>query len=277
MELDELDAAVILLLHHRPCQTPCGESLADAGSALQNDVLLIAQNGHKVLVALFAHIHFIQKIAFCVSIDGCLRGNRVFFPNHIEDEVVFASGELEQAALRILEILHALQFRAFLQRCIVNGGGQAFYFFKEQLFAVLFCADTANCYNLLYRIGFIANDHIANFRIQEVLENTPLVSIFIVKRIGLHLSDSNVGKAPDSRIRIQPPIAMVFFGSGSCIQFNITQICLIKCFRKFISQFPNKAAILAFVCITPSVKTVHHCAEPSSLVAGLIPAASQTR
>ena len=131
MELDELDPTVILFSHHRPCQTPCGKGLAYAGSALQNDVLLIAQNGHKVLVAFFGHVHFIKEIALCVSVNGCILCYRILLTNHIKDEVIFTSGEFEQAALWILEILHALQLRAFLQRRIVNRRGQAFHFFKE--------------------------------------------------------------------------------------------------------------------------------------------------
>ena len=120
MELDELDATVILFSHHRPCQTPCGKGLTDAGSTLQDDVLFITKNGHKVLVAFFGHIHFIEEIALCISGNRGLLHYWILLTNHIEDEVKFASGELEQAALRILEILHTLQLRASSQGRIIN-------------------------------------------------------------------------------------------------------------------------------------------------------------
>ena len=101
MELYELDAAIIFFAHHGPRQTFCGESLTNTGSTLQNDVLLIAENSHKVLVAFFGHVHFIEEIALCVSINGGFLRCRIFLTNQIEDEVKFASGELEQATLRI--------------------------------------------------------------------------------------------------------------------------------------------------------------------------------
>ena len=113
MELDKLNAAIVLFAHHGPYQTSCGESLTDTGSTLQNDVLLVAKNIHKVLIAFFGHIYFIEEIALCVSVNGDLLHYRILLTNHIEDEVKFASGKLEQAALRILEILHTLQLRAF--------------------------------------------------------------------------------------------------------------------------------------------------------------------
>ena len=47
-------------------------------------------------------------------------GYWIFLTNHIKDEVKFASGELEQTTLRILEILHTLQFRASSQCRIIN-------------------------------------------------------------------------------------------------------------------------------------------------------------
>ena len=120
MELDELDAAVVLFTHHGPCQTSCGESLTNTGSTLQDDVLLIAKNGYKVLIAFFGHIDFIEEVTLCVSIDRGLRSNRILLTDHIEDEVIFSSGELEQAALRILEILHTFKFRAPFQGGIIN-------------------------------------------------------------------------------------------------------------------------------------------------------------
>ena len=120
MELNEFDAAIVLFTHHRPRQTSCGESLTNTGSSLQDDVLLIAKNGHKVLVAFFGHIHFIEEITLCVSVNRGLLRYRIFLTNHIKDEIKFASGELEQAALRILEIFHTVQFRASSQGRIIN-------------------------------------------------------------------------------------------------------------------------------------------------------------
>ena len=120
VELYELNAAIVFFTHHGPCQTSCGESLTNTGSTLQDDVLLIAKNGHKVLVAFFGHIHFIEEIALRISVNGSLLHYRILLTNHVKDEVKFASGELEQAALRILEILHTLQLRAPSQGRIIN-------------------------------------------------------------------------------------------------------------------------------------------------------------
>ena len=120
MELYELDAAIILFTHHGPRQTSGGESLTNTGSTLQDDVLLVAKNGHKVLVAFFGHIHFIKEVALCIGVNGGFLRYRILITNHVEDEVKLASGELEQAALRILEILHTLQLRAASQCRIIN-------------------------------------------------------------------------------------------------------------------------------------------------------------
>ena len=75
-------------------------------------------------------------------------------------------------------------------------------FFEEQLLTILFCADTTDCYNLLYWIGFISYNHITSFCIKEVLEDAAFIPVFIVERIGLNLTNSNVRKAPDLRICI---------------------------------------------------------------------------
>ena len=85
----------------------------------------------------------------------------------------------------------------------------------------MFCADTTDSNDLLYRIGFIPDDHVASFRIKEILEDATLVAVLIVKRVGLNLTNSDVRKAPDLRIGIQPPITTVFLsGSGFNIKFD---------------------------------------------------------
>ena len=92
----------------------------------------------------------------------------------------------------------------------------------------MFCTDTTDGNDLFYRIGFVPDDNVSSLRIKEVLKNAAFVTVFIVECVGLHLSDSNVGKAPDFRICIQPPIAAVFFaGSRFHIQFNSGQVNLI--------------------------------------------------
>ena len=120
VELYEFDAAIVLFAHHGPGQTSCGKGLTNTGSPRQNDVLLITENSHKILVAFFGHVHLIEEVALCVSINGGFLRYRIFLTNQIEDEVKFTSGELEQATLRILEILHTLQFRASSQGRVIN-------------------------------------------------------------------------------------------------------------------------------------------------------------
>ena len=61
----------------------------------------------------------------------------------------------------------------------------------------MFCADTTDCYNLLYWIGFIPYEHITGFCVKEVLKDAAFIPIFIVERIGLNLTNSDVRKAPD--------------------------------------------------------------------------------
>lgn len=92
---------------------------------MQSDIMLTSGSevliiDAKVLVAFFGHIDFIEEVTLCVSIDGGLRSDRILLTDHIEDEVIFSSGELEQAALRILEILHTFKFRAPFQGGIIN-------------------------------------------------------------------------------------------------------------------------------------------------------------
>ena len=119
----------------------------------------------------------------------------------------------------------------------------------------MFCADTTDGNDLLYRIGFISDDHVSSLRIKEVLEDTTLVAILIIERVGLNLSNSDVCKAPDLRIGIQPPITMILLTGSRCdIQFDTAEVCLVECSRKLISQFPYKAAILIFSCITARIE-----------------------
>ncbi len=46
-------------------------------------------------------------------------------------------------------------------------------------------------------IRFISDDHIPSLRIKEVLEDTTLISVLIIKCVCLNLANRNVGKAPD--------------------------------------------------------------------------------
>lgn len=82
----------------------------------------------------------------------------------------------------------------------------------------MFCADTTDSNNLLYRIGFVPDDHVASLRIKEVLEDATLVAILIVEGVRLDLANSNIRKAPDLRICIQPPVTTVLLAGSS---FNI--------------------------------------------------------
>ena len=119
----------------------------------------------------------------------------------------------------------------------------------------MFCADTTDGNDLLYRIGFVPYDHIASLRIKEVLEDATLVAILIVERVGLNLSNSDVCKTPDLRIGIQPPITTILLTGSRCdIQFDTAEVFLVECSRKLISQFPYKAAILVFSCITARIE-----------------------
>ena len=100
----------------------------------------------------------------------------------------------------------------------------------------MFCANTTDSNDLLYRIGFVSNDHVASFRIKEVLEDATLVAIFIVECVGLNLANSDVCKAPDLRIGIQPPITTILLtGSGCDIQLDTTEVRLVEGSRKLIS------------------------------------------
>ena len=93
----------------------------------------------------------------------------------------------------------------------------------------MFCANTTDGNDLLYRIGFVSNNHVASFRIKEVLEDATLVAVLIVKRVRLNLTNGDVRKAPDLRIGIQPPITTVLLtGSSSNIEFNPTQISFVE-------------------------------------------------
>ena len=60
MELNKLDTAIILFSHYGPCQTPCSEGFADAGSPLQDDVLLVTENCHNYSVHTGELIHAIR-------------------------------------------------------------------------------------------------------------------------------------------------------------------------------------------------------------------------
>lgn len=56
----------------------------------------------------------------------------------------------------------------------------------------MFSADSSDCNDLFYRIGLIADNHVSSFGIKEILENAPLVSIFVEQCIRLHLTHSDV-------------------------------------------------------------------------------------
>ena len=45
MELDELDPAIVYFAHHGPRQTLCREGLTNTGSTLENNILLVAEDG----------------------------------------------------------------------------------------------------------------------------------------------------------------------------------------------------------------------------------------
>ena len=111
MELHKLDAISILFPHHRPSQPSCRKCFSHTGRALQDDILLVAKNGHKTLVAFFGHIDLIEKIIFRICFNRRFDSYRILFANEIENELILAFGEFEQAPLRVLEIFHAFQLR----------------------------------------------------------------------------------------------------------------------------------------------------------------------
>ena len=90
MELHELDAAVVLLAHHRPGEPVGAEGLPDARSALQDDVLLVAQNRHQLLITLFGHVDVLEEIVLGVGLGLRLLDDGVLLTDEVEDKVVLA-------------------------------------------------------------------------------------------------------------------------------------------------------------------------------------------
>src|SRR5699024_6535870 len=104
-------------------------------------------------------------------------------------------------------------------------------------------------------IRLISDDHISSFCIKKILENSTLIVVLIVARIVLNLTNGNVGKAPDSRVGIQPPVSAIFFAwSRLNIQLNSGQINFIQRGRKFISKFPKVRTLLISISVTTNTK-----------------------
>lgn len=110
MELHELHPGRIGLPHHRVRQ-PFGDvGLSNAGCALQNNIFLVSQQRNQYIIALFIQKNIVQKIGFCVAVTGCLPdGSGVFVSDQIQNKVVLALRELEQASVWLHKELHFLQ------------------------------------------------------------------------------------------------------------------------------------------------------------------------
>ena len=165
------------------------------------------QQRNQYIIALFIQKNIVQKIGFCVTVTGCLPdGSGVFVSDQIQNKVVFALRELEQASVWLHKELHFLQLGERFQRSILNRGSQTLGLFKINLFAVAFLCDLGQSYHSLYRICFVADHKIPGFCIEEILEDPALVSVVIVQRIGLFFADPQTGITPNLRIGSQPPV-----------------------------------------------------------------------
>ena len=131
MELHELDTVIILFLHHGIRQSVCGEGLSNARSALKDNILLVPENGCKFLVFLLFHIDFIEKLFFGIRINSRFTADRITLPDQIDDEIIFAPGQLKQTAIRIDEKLHLFQFRVTLKHLIIYRRRKSFQLLKE--------------------------------------------------------------------------------------------------------------------------------------------------
>ena len=202
MELNEFDSALVLLFHHGICQTLCGESLANTRCALQNNIFLVLQHRDQCVIFAFRHIDFIQESRFIIGINllWCRQG--IFLTDHIDDKIIFTLCQSKQTALLHTEVFHLRKLRAFFECCEVNWRRKALDLFKVNFFSILFCAYSTNCNNLLNRGRFISDDHIAGARIQEILENSSLIAVFVIEGIRLNISNSQRRKAPYLGVRI---------------------------------------------------------------------------
>ena len=211
MELHKLDAIIIFFTHHRPRQPSGCKGLTNAWSPLQDDVLLILKHRHEVFVAFLRHKYLFKEIILCVFLYGFFRRYRIRFSHNIKNKIIFLFCQSEQTALCILKILHLLQLRARLQYRIINWRSKTLHLFKQNFLSIIGSGNLPKSYDLFYWVRLIADNHVTSLCIQKVLKDAALVSVLIIERIRLRLTDSDTTKTPNFRIGIQPPISRGIF------------------------------------------------------------------
>jgi len=219
VELYKFHPALVLFSHDRIGQSFCGKGFSHARGSLKDDVLFSQKHGHKTVVFRLRHIYLFQEIFFCIRLcplPGKCR--RIVLTNHIHNKIKFSFGKLKQASLLIDKVLHSRKLRAGLQSQIINRRRKSLNFFKIDLLSILLCGYFANRHHLFHWIGFVTDDEIPSFGVQEILKNAALIAVLVVKGVGLHLSHSKIRKTPDVWIGIQPPIMRLVLFLGNNIQ-----------------------------------------------------------
>ncbi len=85
-------------------------------------------------------------------------------------------------------------------------------FFKINRLPIVHLRDLSKCHNLLYRICLIPDNNIADFGIKQVLEDTSLMTVFVIQCIALFFTDLQINETPYLQIICQPPVSLLLIG-----------------------------------------------------------------
>lgn len=138
---------------------------------------------------------------------------------------------------------------------VVNGRGEALDLLEVEPLAILLGGDLADGDNLLHGGRLVSDDHVTGLGVQEVLEDAAFVAVLVVERVGLHLSDCDVGEAPDLGVGVEPPVPTIVLATlGLSTEANLGQVDAVKGLCQLVAQPPDETSVLVFARIVANVE-----------------------
>ena len=210
MELDHLNAGVVLFAKDGVCNLLGEEGLADTGRALQNDVLLALQDALDVVEGLRVDEGLFG--VFLEGIDGIVltlrtEQNRLWgtFLDVFQQAIVLGRSQFEQGALVILEnfaLLHDVVLKQF-------GPGDLVAEFLQNLedeFIFGSLGHFEESLDLLDRRSLVSDDEVAGLDGFEVFVLLTLVAVLIEGGIVLRLTNTDGVDRPNLGIGVEPVV-----------------------------------------------------------------------